>query len=258
MKRRKMPEEEELSKKLAEINDLESELTQRELDLATLHGELRAFEIRYFHIIGTRYVELDEIEAQIAEIQARLTPKDKKMQERAEKARIKAQESAEAVDIEEEPLKQEKFSPSESLKKLYREVAKGVHPDLANDEEERVRRQRFMAEANRAYEEGDETRLEEILREWEISPESVKGDGVGAELVRVIRKITQVKGRLSVIETEFGKLKGSEIYQLKTKVEETGNKDRDLLREMASQLDEQIAFAKQRLKEIKAKRSRLA
>jgi hypothetical protein len=46
-----------------------------------------------------------------------------------------------------------------------------------------------MAEANRAYEEGDEERLRVILQEWEGSPESVKGDGPGAELVRVIRKI---------------------------------------------------------------------
>jgi DnaJ-domain-containing protein 1 len=258
IKHRKTPEEEELSKKLTELSELESKLTQRELDLATLHGELRAFEVRYFRVIGTRYAELDEIEAQVAELQAQINFKDKKSKERATQARAKARESAHNIDVEQEPLKHDKFTPSESLKKLYREVAKNIHPDLANDEEERARRQRFMAEANRAYEESDETRLGEILREWEISPESVKGEGVGAELVRVIRKITQVKERLSVIETEFDKLKGSEIYQLKIRVEEAENEGRGLLREMAFQLDEQIAFAKQRLKEMKAKRSRLA
>ncbi|MBM4307840.1 MAG: molecular chaperone DnaJ [Deltaproteobacteria bacterium] len=255
-KHRKTPEEEELSKKLTELEELESELIQSELDLATLHVELRTFEIRYLRIIGTRYVELDEINAQIAELQARFKPKDKKLQEMAEEARTKADESAKVTDVEQEPLERERFTPSEDLKKLYREVAKSVHPDLANGEDDRVRRQRLMAVANQAYEEGDEARLEAILREWETSPESVKGEGVGAELVRVIRKITQVKERLNVIETEIDQLKGSDLYQLKMKVEEAEDEDRDLLDEMTMHLDEQIALARQELKKMKTKRSR--
>src|SRR4030042_5726432 len=138
IKHRKTPEEEELDKKLAELNELESELAQCELDLATLHGELRAFEIRYLRIIGTRYSELDETEAQIAEIQARLKPKDRNSQKHAEQARIKAQESTQAAEGIEEKFEQERFTPSASLKKLYREVAKKIHPDLANDEGKRA------------------------------------------------------------------------------------------------------------------------
>jgi len=42
------------------------------LELTTFQGELRAFEARYLCIIGVRYAELDELEAQIAEAQARL------------------------------------------------------------------------------------------------------------------------------------------------------------------------------------------
>lgn len=256
IKHRKTPEEKEFDKKSTELNELESELAQRELEFATLHGELRAFEIRYLRIIGTRYAELDDIEAQLAEIQARLKPKDKKSQKHAEQARTKAQESAQAAEGAQESFRQDRFTPSESLKKLYREVAKSVHPDLANDEKERDRRQRLMSEANGAYEEGDESRLESILHEWETSPDSVKGEGVGADLIRVIRKIAQVQERLRVIDPEIDQLKQSDLHQLKIKVEENENEGRDLLGEMASQLDMQIAFAKQSLKEMKFKRSR--
>ena len=42
------------------------------MELTTFQGELRAFEARYLCIIGVRYAELDELEAQIAEAQARL------------------------------------------------------------------------------------------------------------------------------------------------------------------------------------------
>ena len=61
------PEEQELSRKLAELATLEATLAQRELDLATLQAELHAFERRYLRTAGARYAELDEIEAQIAE-----------------------------------------------------------------------------------------------------------------------------------------------------------------------------------------------
>lgn len=255
---RKTPEEEELERKLAELNELESELTQKELDLATLHGGLKAFEAQYIRIIGTRYAELDEIEAEIAEIQARLKPKDKNFQKNSKQTRIKAQESAKAAEGIQEQFKQEKFAPSESLKKLYREVAKSIHPDLANDEQDRARRQFYMAEANEAYQKGDEERLEAILREWEISPESVKGDGVGAELIRVIRKIKLVEERLSAIEAEIEELEESELCQLKIKVEKAENEGGDFLGKMAKHLDEQIDLAKQKLGKMSAKRSRWA
>lgn len=243
------PEERELSRKLYELSELETELAQRELDLATFQAELHTFEARYIRIVGVCYTELDEIEAQIAEVEARLKPKDNKIQEKAAQARAQAQESAQATGIAQE-LRDEKFEPSENLKKLYREVAKHIHPDLAIDEKERTRRQQLMADANRAYEEGDEAKLRAILEEWESSPESVKGDGTAAELIRVIRKIAQVEKRLRVIETEIAHLEESDLYQLKTKVETAENEGRDLLTEMSSQIKEKITSASKRLAEI--------
>ena len=61
---------------------------------------------------------------------------------------------------------EKEFKSSESLKKLYREVAKAIHPDLTTDEKERVRREKLMAEANLAYGEGNEAKLQSILSEW--------------------------------------------------------------------------------------------
>jgi DnaJ-domain-containing protein 1 len=126
-------------------------------------------------------------------------------------------------------------------------VAKSIHPDLATDEADRVRRQKLMAEANQMYAEGDEARLQAILREWESSPESVKGEGVGAELIRVIRKIAQVEERLRVIEAEMAELKASDLYQLEAKIEEAENEGRDSSAEMAAQVKQQISKAKKRL-----------
>ena len=171
------PEAREVEKKKTELASLEARLAERELDLATLQAELRSFEGTYLRIVGSRFAELDQIEAQIAEAGARNKPKDREAQQRASQARAQAQESARAVEGEQQAGKREPFRPSDNLRKLYREVAKRIHPDLATDESERKRRHELMTEANRAYEEGDAARLEAILRDWESSPESVKGEG---------------------------------------------------------------------------------
>ncbi len=244
------PEEAELKHKLAELAALETELAQRELDLATLQAELHFFETRYLHIVGVRYAELDEIKAQIAEAQASLNPTDETIRKRAERARAQAQESAQTTAAAQQPSLPGDFKPSENLKKLYREVAKRIHPDLATHEKERARRQELMAEANRAYEAGDEARLQAILREWESSAESIKGEGIGAELVRVIRKIAQVKERLRAIDSEIEALKNSDLYRLREKVEKAAQEGRDLLADMATRLDVEIADARQRLDEL--------
>jgi hypothetical protein len=242
-----LPEARELQKKKSELATLETRLAERELDLATLQAELHSFEGVYLRIVGSRLAELDEVEAQIAEAVARHKPKNRESQERASQARAQAHESAQAVEAEQEASKRELFTPSENLKKLYREVAKRIHPDLATDESERKRRHELMAEANRAYEEGDEARLEAILRDWESSPESVKGEGPGAELVRVIRKIAQVENRLKAIDVEIARLKECDLCQLKNQADQAKEEKRDLLAEMAARVDEQVVEARGRL-----------
>jgi multidrug resistance efflux pump len=91
------PEEEELRRKQAELEDLQSELAEAELELATLRSELIAFERRYLEVVGSRYAELDALEARIAEAVARSRPADPSARQNAESARARAQESAESL-----------------------------------------------------------------------------------------------------------------------------------------------------------------
>jgi len=246
--KRETPEERELRKKRADLADLEDKLGEKELELATFRAELNAFEAMYMRIVGVKYAELDEIEARIAEAKLQKKPSDKTVQEKATQARAQANESREATGQVEETF--EKFIPSATLKKLYREVAKRIHPDLAEDDSERLKREELMAKANRAYQEGDTEKLRAILSEWEDSPESVKGKGTGAELVRLIRKIAQVEGRLRTIALEMAQLKESDLHELRKKVEEAENKGRDLLAEMASRVDKKINRAHKRFNDL--------
>lgn len=240
------PEERELENKKAELASLEGDLIQRELDLATSRADLAEFEFRYLRAVGVLYAELDEILARIAEAQARRTPSDVGAQAHAERARAQAGESSEAASAIREP----KSKPTESLKKLFRDVAKRIHPDLAASDADRARRQILMAEANRAYEEGDEAKLLSILQEWETSPDSVEGEGAGPELIRAIRKIAQIQKRLVEIEAEMKQLNSSDLYQLWAKTEEAENQGRDLLEEITSHVEHEIDAARSRLASI--------
>jgi hypothetical protein len=145
------------------------------------------------------------------------------------------------------------FTPTPALKRLYREVAKRIHPDLTSDPADRAKREQLMVEANRAYARGDADTLTRILEEYESSPEAVSGEGVGAELVRVIRKLTQVKNRLARIESEFQQLEASEVGQLRIKTKEAEGEGRDLLADMAANVQRQIGLARRRLEMLEVK-----
>jgi hypothetical protein len=242
--KKQMPEERELEKKRAELADLEEDLAERELELATFQAELHEFEQRYLRIVGVRYAELDEVNAQIAEACARLFPDSATARKEAQQAREQAQESAGAAADATSAETREKFKPSDDLKKLYRDLARQMHPDLTTDEQERTRRHQLMVEVNRAYETGDEERLRAILRDWQLSPEAIKDEGVGAELIRIIRKIAQAEERIAAIQAEIEQLEESELAGLKRKAEDAEDEDRDLLAEMAADLEEEIYKAK--------------
>src|SRR5690242_16830007 len=66
--RRLTPEERYLARKRAELAELESLLTERELELHTLRGGLMAFEQQYEQQVGSRYAILYELRARIAEL----------------------------------------------------------------------------------------------------------------------------------------------------------------------------------------------
>ncbi|MGG6237098.1 molecular chaperone DnaJ [Nodosilinea sp. AN01ver1] len=216
------PEEKELERKRAELEKMEIELTQRELDLTSLRIELRNFEEDYHKLVGSRFAELDRIEAQINEY--------------TEYLRVS-----------------KRFKPSDNLKSLYREVAKQIHPDLAANEHERLRRQELMAEVNNAYEQEDEGRLRSILQKWLNSPDVVDGEGIAPELIRTLRKMAQISERVKAIEQEIELLKKTELYQLKDRVDQANEKGNNLLKMMSDSIEQQILKAQQKLEAIKLK-----
>jgi len=50
--------------------------------------------------------------------------------------------------------------------RLYREIARRAHPDLAKGEYQKTLYERLMKDANGAYSRGDEAQLQDLLGQW--------------------------------------------------------------------------------------------
>ena len=247
------PEEAELAAKKAELEGLSEVLAEKELDLEKLKHTLAAFQPRYYSEVGKKYVELDELRAQIVELKARQTPQDHELSQEAVKARAQARKSAEeyeSVDsgLQTESLKTEK---SEDVKRMYRKIASIIHPDRATDERSRHLRTQLMAELNDAYAQSDVTKMQNILERWRESPEAVSGEDTAAELVRIIRAIAQTKRRISEIEEEISNIMTSDIYILMVKVHDGDLAGRDIFAEISASVDSEIQNARDELSRLK-------
>lgn len=225
---------------------LEQQLAEREAALETTKLELVQLQDRYLSEIGALYRELAELErlAFEAEVRAGLRPPAEECDADA------AAEGGDAESEADEAGCGAAAPPSDLLKRVFRDVAKSIHPDLAMDDATRLRRHSLMAEANRAYAERDHDRLLLILRRWEKSPDSVPADDPDAERLRRRRRIAEIEERLSAIDAEFIELRNSGIARLKHKIDETRKQGWDLFSEMVLQVQADIARARARLNAV--------
>jgi hypothetical protein len=226
------------------LADLEAELSGRERHLATIKGELQTLQAHYLRDVGPLYAQLTELEAAVAEaeIAAGLRPPPLELDEATDSDGSPNDDAGSCTN---------RAAPSDGLKKIFRDLAKSIHPDLAMDEPARWRRHSLMAEANRAYAERDEDRLRLIRRAWERSPDSVPDDDPEADRRRIERRIAAIDERLIAIEAELADLRASAIWRLKNKIDEAKAQGWDLFAEMLLQVRRDISRATARLNHVK-------
>jgi hypothetical protein len=232
-----------LAEKRERLAAVRAALAEREADIAQIRYQLKAFEGRYLQQVGVLYAELDEIAARISELEVDLYDSDS-ARRRAQEARERAQETHEAAfGADQEPAE---FDPSPSLKTLFREVAKRIHPDFASDEAEQKHFTLLMMRANHAYSCGDAETLQRLLDDHlEVNAAMVEGDGLA--LLRLVRQIQHAERDIAALDREHRTLLGSEIGQLYTGAEAASHEDRDLLAELEVSLRERVADAQYRL-----------
>jgi hypothetical protein len=222
-------------------------LAERESELAQLRAQLKTFEGRYLRQVGVLYAELDELEARIAEREVALYDSDS-ARLRAEETRRQAQETHdEAFGAAHEA---EEFDPPPSLKTLFRDLAKRIHPDFARDDAEQKHFTLLMARANQAYTRGDTETLQRLLDDHREINASIAGEGPAAELLRIARQIQHAQRDIANLDAERHTLLASELAQLHLDAEAAAREHRDFLTELATTLRDQIADAQHRFELI--------
>ncbi|MBT9332441.1 hypothetical protein [Paracidobacterium acidisoli] len=241
------PDDAALPDKREQLAAIRTRLAERASELAQIRAQLRTFEGRYLRQVGILYAELDDIEARIAEREVDLYDSDS-ARSRAEEARQRAQETHDAAFAA--AREAEEFDPPPSLKTLFRDVARRIHPDFARDEAEQKHFTLLMARANQAYSRGDIETLQRLLDDHREINASIAGEGAAAELLRITRQIRHAERDIAVLDAEQHTLLASEIAQLHLDAESAAREHRDLLTELATSLREQIADARRRFELI--------
>ncbi|MEV0317433.1 J domain-containing protein [Streptomyces sp. NPDC050658] len=166
----------------------EQALIEYEIAVETFRVEVENFSRLHHQKLGPMYARLDELDAEIAEAQAARSgdPEDRR---RAEEARARVMPmpgveelfhgwmdgeglypEAAAMLTDQSVRPPQRVRPSDEARKLYRELARKAHPDLAQDDQERSRRDEFITRVNAAYARGDEALLRELSEEWAAGP----------------------------------------------------------------------------------------
>ncbi|WP_240658272.1 hypothetical protein [Streptomyces populi] len=245
------------------VRAAEQALIEFEIAVETFRVEVDNFSRLHHQKLGPMYSRLDELEAQIAEARAARTgdPEDvfKAHEARARVMPMPGVEELfhgwmdsdglfpEAVAmLTDQPVQPpQRVRPSEEARKLFRELVRKAHPDLAQDDNERKRRDEFIARVNIAYTRGDERLLRELAEEWAAGPvpEEWKPSR-SEELYARLEWLSQRKEMLALVARELEESAIGAMLKLAPE-----DPDR-LLEEIAEQLLTQVGQREHELAEL--------
>jgi hypothetical protein len=228
-----------LAHRLLLLAELRESLAQLEADRDKLQHQLREFEKRFRPAVGDRYDQLEKLREQIRRAWAEVN-----------RARNGSLEPADEAIPDEVP--QEAFKPADELKNMFRLLARKIHPDLADDYDDRRHRHEFMAQATSAYRAADYRRLQWLLEHWEAAPSLPNGFDQASRLARTSQQIAWVRYRIREVNADIAKCGASSSMRLMEQSSEARSNGRNLVIEMRNQVIKEIDEAERDLRKVQA------
>jgi hypothetical protein len=225
-----------------EAAPLRERLADIEAEFATLEAELTAFWADYMRQVGTVMARVHELEARILAIVA-----ERSGAPSATEAAEAAQERARKSTADLRAVPKGGPVPTADLKRLFREAAKRMHPDLARDDGARVHAEAFMKRLNQFYRAGDAPAIRDLVRQWEASPYAPVPDDGAARRARAARQIGALRAAVARAERRLEDLRASELAATMERAMAASVAGRDLLAEMRTAAETSLAEAQARL-----------
>ncbi|WP_437093631.1 hypothetical protein [Streptomyces sp. enrichment culture] len=246
------------------VRTAEQALIEFEIAVETFRVEVENFSRLHEQKLGPMYARLEELDARILEARAARTgdPEDRR---RADEARARLMPipgveellngwmdgdglfpEATAMLTDQPVRPPQRVRPSEEARRLYRDLARKAHPDLAQEEKERRRREEFITRVNAAYARGSEAELRELAEEWAAGPQLERDPSPADELYARLEWLARRKELLTLVAKELEESAIGAMLRLAP-----DDPDR-LLEEIAEQLRAQVAEREAELAELLA------
>jgi hypothetical protein len=222
---------------------LRDRLAELAAEQATLEAELAAFHADWLRQVGTVMARVDELQARVLALVAERShaPGDVRAAEAAEDRARRTTAEARAVPPPAGP------PPTADLKRLFRDAAKRMHPDLAGDDAEAsTHAEAFMKRLNDAYRAGDAEAIRDLLGQWDSSPYAPAGPGPGP----VAPPLGRLRAAVARAERRIAELRASQLAELMERAMAASTTGGDLLTRMRADADAALAAAQARLAEL--------
>ena len=266
------PAEQQYQRHLITIGERRRDLAQLERDLVVLRDAVTGFEALAQARLGELFAELRRLEGATADFSHRV-------------ARLRAAldtRDLDELDLDELDLEDDDLLPGASFgasgargiprgphvpaaarrwlateaaeaKRLYIDLAKRLHPDLARDDEERQRRERIMQRVNEAF------RLRDLAGLRAVHLESIAEDPDWAErpvtdrLAWAEEELRRLGVALEEARLAMARLRGGELFRLYTRYES----GEPVFADLRIRIEERIATETRRLDRLKSSYRRL-
>jgi chromosome segregation ATPase len=250
--------DEKLARLRAALAQAQHDLIEAEAEFADQTADMRRFEAEYDARVGHLVDRLAALEQELADYLSRIRER------RNEKTFGHGYRPVEEqyrrtwrVPPEAAPKPPEPVSPAteEQIKKLYRQLARRAHPDLATGDADRAYRTDKMQAINDAYAARSMAELLALSAELDrYRPDKTAALGqTDEEMVKVLEaEIGRCRRRIGEIDFELRNLHNSANVQLSLEVKLARRRGRDLLAEMAADLERKIGRKSAELDMIKA------
>jgi hypothetical protein len=256
-----------------DLNQLESEvaaareqLAQLEQEHADLVMDLRGFELMYQARVGPLHAQLEAAQLHIAEYKLRiellrfrgraLAPSqlEAEVEYRLRDQRQHAESTeteAQAAQNKWAAIAYDQPDPAANLdlKQLYRELAKRLHPDLAQDPGERVSRSQRMAQVNELYARQQIDVLRQILRDVTLDQARVHENDEQRQR-RLKYERTQLADSIRRVKAEIAELERGSLLQLKIEYALQKARGHDVLADVADRMRTQVQIAQNELTDL--------
>ena len=254
------PEERELNRYLLVIEGKRREIAELEADLQSLKEDLARFNAEYHVRVGALFVERDRLELEEAEYRRliELLTSDPDATEADIHHRVHQEFRQQRERVHQDEQNSERFQQQRDqfqrepelsddavaeLKRLFRELAKRFHPDLAKTEAEQADRTRIMQQVNAAFHARDLAALRELTTGQDVDDQAFATFSIADKLVWAIREIARLDTLQQKLTVTYHELRASSLSVLWLEQQRGGNP-----------LDRLETEAKQQIKIAQAKR----